>query len=83
MAETPREYLARIGRKGGKNRTRNQSPEERTQLARRAAEARWKKNMARIDQAVDEITTGTKALLEKTKAAGARRAKKKKAAAQR
>jgi hypothetical protein len=42
--ESVKEYLARIGRKGGKNRVKNQTAEERTKTARRAAQARWAKS---------------------------------------
>jgi hypothetical protein len=41
--ESVKEYLAKIGRKGGKKRVKNQSPEERKESARRAAQARWAK----------------------------------------
>ncbi len=38
-----REYLAKIGSKGGKKRVKNQTAEERKAQARRAAAARWAK----------------------------------------
>ena len=40
---TVKEYLAKIGRKGGKARVQNQTPEQRRESARRAAQARWAK----------------------------------------
>jgi len=68
------DYLARIGRKGGKTRVKNQTPEQRIQSARRAAQARWAKNEKRIDAALKEVNDGIKVLLERDKA---RRAKRK------
>jgi len=60
-----RDYLAKIGRKGGKTRVENQTPEQRTESARKAAQARWAKNEQRISAALKEITAGTSALLNK------------------
>ncbi len=73
MAETPQQYLARIGRKGGKARVANQTPEQRAASARRAAEARWAKeieklqtqsakNLQRLEETGARITEGTQAL---------------------
>lgn len=39
-------YLAELGRKGGKARTKQMSPAERKQLARKAAQARCAKEKA-------------------------------------
>ncbi len=36
-------YLAELGRKGGKARVKNQTPEQRKASARKAAQARWGK----------------------------------------
>jgi hypothetical protein len=36
-------YLAELGRKGGKARTKQMTPAERKELARKAAQARWAK----------------------------------------
>jgi hypothetical protein len=41
---TVREYLAKIGRKGGKARVQRQTPEQRSESARHAAIARWAKS---------------------------------------
>ena len=41
--ESVKDYLSRIGRKGGKARVRSQTPQERKESARRAARARWEK----------------------------------------
>jgi len=38
-----RDFFVAQGRKGGKKRVRNQTPKQRTESARRAALARWKK----------------------------------------
>ena len=43
MAETVKEYLARIGRKGGRNRIKNRTAKELSEENRRAAQARWSK----------------------------------------
>ena len=59
MAESVKQYLARIGRKGGKASRRRLTAEERVEAARKAAEARWAKQR----KLVDEITAGTKELL--------------------
>ena len=37
------EYLRKLGRKGGKTRAKNQTPEQRKESARKAAQARWAK----------------------------------------
>ena len=34
-------YLAELGRKGGKARVKRQTPEQRRESARKAAQARW------------------------------------------
>jgi hypothetical protein len=41
--ETIWTYLRRIGAKGGAARKKNLSPERRTEIARKAAKARWSK----------------------------------------
>jgi hypothetical protein len=61
-----------LGRKGGKATARNRSPEERTEAARKAVEARWAKQRAELK----ELNEGAKELL---RAAQARLAKQKKA----
>jgi hypothetical protein len=45
MAKTKKKNPAAValGRKGGKNSRANLTPEQRTQLAQKAAAARWKK----------------------------------------
>ena len=63
MAESVKQYLARIGRKGGKASRRRLTAEERVEAARKAAEARWAKQR----KLVDEITKGTKELLRVAK----------------
>jgi hypothetical protein len=63
VAESVKQYLARIGRKGGKASRRRLTAEERVEAARKAAEARWAKQR----KLVDEITEGTKELLRVTK----------------
>src|SRR5437588_614933 len=72
-----RDYLAKIGRKGGKTRVQNQTPEQRIQSARKAAQARWAKNEQRITAALKEIAEGTKVLLKKSRS-NSRKAKEKK-----
>lgn len=37
------EYLRKLGRKGGKTRAKNQTPEQRKESAHKAAQARWAK----------------------------------------
>ena len=76
MAES---YASQFARKGGQARARKLTPEQRSESARKAVEARW----AKQKQLVEEITKGTKALLKQSKAnaraAKARRAKQEKA----
>ena len=75
MAMSPKNPAAvSLGRKGGKARVENQTPEERIESARRAAKARW----AKTKELVEEITEGTKALLDKAKKSEAVASKKKK-----
>jgi len=58
-----KQYLARIGRKGGKARLTKMTSEERIRVARQAAEARW----AKMEKLAADIDSGTKALLAKVK----------------
>ena len=67
-----------LGRRGGKARVQNQTPEQRIESAIRAANARWKKN-DKLGELVEEITEGTKALLAKTRKSQAAMARVKKA----
>ena len=50
-----KEYLAKIGRKGGKSRVKNQTDKERRESARRAAQARWAKHEQQIEENFVEI----------------------------
>lgn len=43
LTKEAREYFAKAGRKGAKLRQQKLSPEERKQIASRAAKARWSK----------------------------------------
>ncbi|MGB7149825.1 MAG: hypothetical protein WBD45_11770 [Terriglobales bacterium] len=43
IVEGIKEYLAKIGRKGGKARLTTMTPEQRKKQSRRAAAARWSK----------------------------------------
>jgi hypothetical protein len=43
MVETVKDFLARIGRKGGKNRIKNRTAKELSEENRKAAQARWAK----------------------------------------
>ena len=47
MGKRKNRAAAAMGRKGGKSRMRQLTPEERQALARRAAEARWRKPEAK------------------------------------
>jgi len=73
-----RDYFAKFGKEGGKATARNRTPEQRSEAARKAVEARWAQNEKRITAAIKEVTSGTKALLKKARAAQDRLAKKKK-----
>lgn len=64
-----------LGRRGGKARVENQTPEQRIESARAAAKARW----AKARELADEITKGTKALLKTAQKREAALSKKKKA----
>jgi hypothetical protein len=53
---TPKNPAAvELGRRGGKARVRNQTPEQRAASARNAAQARWSKNQEFIDQKLAEL----------------------------
>jgi hypothetical protein len=43
MAKTPKEYAVEFARKGAKARAKALTPDERKQIARKAASARWAK----------------------------------------
>jgi hypothetical protein len=64
-----------LGRRGGKARVRNQTAEQRSESARRAADARWEKQKTKLSEVVSEITEGTKRL-EATVAARAKKKEK-------
>ena len=68
-----REYLSKLGKKGGKARAKNMTAEERAEAARKAVEARWAKQR----ELMKEISEGTKDLLRVAKK---RAAKQKRAA---
>lgn len=76
MAES---YASQFARKGGQARARKLTPEQRSESARKAVEARW----AKQKKLVEEITKGTTALLKQAKAnaktARTRRARQEKA----
>jgi hypothetical protein len=63
-----------LGRKGGQARAKKLTPEERSDSARKAVEARWAKQRAELK----ELNEGAKELLAKSRAAQARLAKQKK-----
>jgi hypothetical protein len=46
MAKTTKDYAVEFARKGAKARAKALSPEERKQIARKAATARWAKKTA-------------------------------------
>ena len=48
-ASVPHPNRAKGGRRGAATRNRNLTPEERSAIAKRAAEARWKKSKAEKD----------------------------------
>jgi hypothetical protein len=64
-----------LGRKGGRARAKSLTPEQRSEAARKAVEARW----ANLKKLAAEIDEGTKALLAKAES-GAELKKKRKAA---
>jgi len=58
---------------GGKARAQKLTPEQRTESARRAVQARW----AKTKRLVEEINEGSRALLKRSKAAERRLAQRK------
>jgi hypothetical protein len=44
-----KDYFAKMGKRGGKARTRKLTPEQRKASARKAAQARWAKNKRDVD----------------------------------
>ncbi|HEY1659312.1 MAG TPA: hypothetical protein VGG14_13250 [Candidatus Sulfotelmatobacter sp.] len=69
-----RAYFAKFGKKGGEARARNLTPEQRSEAARKAVQARW----AKMDKLMKEITTGTRELLRVAEKGEKRLAGKKK-----
>lgn len=55
-----RDYLAKIGRKGGKARLTKMTAEERKAVARKAIRARW----ARADKLIKELKDAEKEVLQ-------------------
>jgi hypothetical protein len=68
-----RDYFAKFDKEGGKATARNRTPEERSDAARKAVEARWAKNENRIAKALKEVNEGTKTLLRRARARKAKR----------
>lgn len=64
------EHLSRLGKKGGSARAKKMSPEERSESARKAVEARWAKERAESEA----LKQNANALAERA----AKRAKQKK-----
>jgi chromosome segregation ATPase len=76
MAESIREYLSKLGKRGADATNSQLTPAERQKKARRAAEARWEEHrkalkkttaqgdrtLARLEQAAERISEGSKAL---------------------
>lgn len=62
-----------LGRKGGHARAKSLTPEQRSDAARKAVEARW----ARIKELAEKITRGTKQLEAKNAARTRRKSKEK------
>jgi hypothetical protein len=54
-----REYFAKFGKEGGKARARKLTPEQRSEAARKAVQARW----AKLEKLTAEISAGTQELL--------------------
>jgi len=78
--EGVKEYLARIGRRGGKARLTKMTAEERKKVARNAAKARWAKfdeTLDKIEQRGKETNTQLKALERKARARLAKQKKEK------
>jgi hypothetical protein len=57
-----RDYFAKFGKEGGQTRAKNMTAQQRADAARKAVEARWAKRR----KLVDEITEGSKQLLDVT-----------------
>jgi general stress protein YciG len=53
-----RDYFARFGKQGGKTRAKNMTPEQRSEAARKAVQARWNK----IDSSMKELSKNLKKL---------------------
>jgi phage I-like protein len=68
MAESIREYLSKLGKRGADATNSQLTPAQRKNKARRAAQARWAKNDERITSALNEVSKNTKALLKKPSA---------------
>jgi hypothetical protein len=62
-----RDYLAKIGRKGGKRRVQNQTPEQRIDSARNAAQARWAKKLDDLQKNLTQTNSQLKMLEQKNR----------------
>jgi hypothetical protein len=67
-----RDYFAKFGKEGGKTRAKNMTPEQRSEAARKAVQARW----AKLNDSLDK-TVGRIAKLEKRAERAGARAKQK------
>ena len=73
LSKEAREFFAKEGRKGGKSRAQKMTPEERSESARKAVEARW----AKLRAEVKAVKDGAKALEKRAQARLAKQQKKK------
>jgi len=65
---TLRQHLSRLGKKGGHARANNLTPEQRSESARMAVQARWEKRRKHLETLLGEITSGTKELHKRARA---------------
>jgi hypothetical protein len=60
-----RDYFAKFGKEGGKTRARNMTPEQRSESARKAVEARWAKAEKKLDSTMKQLDSHLKDLVKK------------------
>jgi hypothetical protein len=61
--QTIREYLSKLGRKGGKVTAERRTAEERSEAARKAVLARWTKRKKQIERSLPKVREATEAVL--------------------
>jgi general stress protein YciG len=62
LSKEAREFFAKHGKRGGKMRANSMTPEQRSEAARKAVQARWAKTEKRMTDSHRELDTAMRKL---------------------